>query len=280
MLPRLRRPGAGDLAICFEYAVHSAIKNGDPMVLDRVGDALSLCELDGSELSSILFAVEKRGSEQLVSTARTLITPESRLISGSGGQSVQLQRHLQGIAQAFRRRAAREPLAPSISGSWKADLFLGRVDANEWVAATVRSNLRSPKAARGCRVEIVPAKKSADLPYKDDARNLIVCPLLYDGNFMRIFREGWQIAQVFIEADARLPSEEAFSRPSMRRVARMLEDLRDAGVLDVIVDQTLLPQAQPELLDTELETAEVQAIRGVAGQMKTVVAPVPLTRDS
>jgi hypothetical protein len=66
----------------------------------------------------------------------------------------------------------------------------------------------------------------------------------------------------------------------MRRVARMLEDLRDAGVLDVIVDQTLLPQAQPELLDTELETAEVQAIRGVAGQMKTVVAPVPLTRDS
>jgi hypothetical protein len=65
----------------------------------------------------------------------------------------------------------------------------------------------------------------------------------------------------------------------MRQVAHILEDLRDAGVLEV-VDQTLLPQAQPELLDTELETAEVQAIRGVAGQMKTVVAPVPLTRDS
>jgi capsular exopolysaccharide synthesis family protein len=280
MLPRLRRPGEGDLGICFEYAVHSAIKNRDPMVLDRVGYALSLCDLGGSELSSILFAVEKSGSEQLVGTARTLMTPESRLISGSGGQSVNLQRHLQGIAQAFRRRAAREPLPPSISGSWKADLFLGTVDADQWVAATVRSNVSSLEAARGLRIGIVPASKSEpDLPYKDDARNLIVCPLLHDGNFMQIFQQGWQIAQAFIEADARLPSEEALSRPSMRQVARILEDLRDAGVLEV-VDQSLLPQAQPELLDTERETAEVQLTRGVVGQMKTVVAPVPLTRVS
>jgi capsular exopolysaccharide synthesis family protein len=280
MLPRLRRPGYGDLGICFEYAVHSAIKNRDPMILDRVGYALSLCELDGSELSSILFAVEKRGSEQLVSTARTLITPESRLISGTGGQSVKLQRHLQGIAQAFRRRDAREPVPSSISGSWKPDLFLGRADSNQWVGATVRSNVRTLEAARGLRVGIVPAIESEpDLPYKDDARNLIVCPLLYDGHFMQIFQEGWQIAQAFIGADARLPSADSLSRPSMRRVARILQDVRESGILEV-ADQTLLPQAQPELLNTEPETAEVQAIRGVAGQMKTVVAPVPLTRVS
>ena len=281
ILPRLRRPGDGDLGICFEYAVHSAIKNRDPMVLDWVDYALNLCDLGGSELSSILFAVEKSGSEQLVSSARTLITPESRLISGTGGQSVNLQRHLRGIAQAFRRRDAREPLPySSISGSWNADLFLGRADADQWVGATVKSNVRSLEAARGLRVGIVPASDSEpDLPYKDDARNLIVCPLLHDGKFMQIFQEGWQIAQAFIWADARLPSEAALSRPSMRRVAGILEDVREFGVLEV-VDQTLLPQAQPELLETEPETAEVQLTRGVVGQMKTVVAPVPLTRET
>ncbi len=36
MMPRLRRPGDGDLGICFEYAVHDAVRRRDPMVLASI----------------------------------------------------------------------------------------------------------------------------------------------------------------------------------------------------------------------------------------------------
>ncbi len=117
MMPRLRRPGDGDLGICFEYAVHDAVRRRDPMVLERVDDALTrLCGLPGQALDSILFAVEKSGSEQLIGTARELVTTESRLMSGTRGQPAKLHKHIEGIARAFRRPAARQALPYSISG--------------------------------------------------------------------------------------------------------------------------------------------------------------------
>lgn len=276
MLPRLRRPGDGDLGICFEYAVHDAIWTGNPMVLDRVDDALSrLCGLDGQDLASILFAVEKIGSEQLINTERRLVTPESRLMSGTRGQPAKLQKHMEGIAQAFRRPSAREALPYSISGVWKADLFLGKVDSDRWVATSVKSNPRSLESARGLRIGIVPASHTeTDRPYMDDRKNLAVCPLLHDGNFMQIFYEGWQVVQAFLSADARLPTEAALPRPPMRQVARILEDSRDFPVIDV-VDQTLLPLAQPELLDTQRKEAQVELTSDVAPEMETVLAPAP-----
>ena len=129
MLPRLRRPGDGDCGICFEYAVHDAVRRQDPMVLERVDDALSrLCSIAGSEVDSILFAVEKSGSEQLIDTASDLVTIQSQIMSGTRGRPAKLQKHIRGIAQAFRRPSAREALPYSISGLWKADLFIGRTE--------------------------------------------------------------------------------------------------------------------------------------------------------
>jgi hypothetical protein len=130
MLGRLRRPGDGDVGICFEYAVHDAMRRDEAMVLERVERGLQLCNVRGDELDSILFAVEKTGSEQLIDTARDLVTPESLLLAGSRGRPAQLQRHIDGIAQAFRRPAARDALPYSISGVWKADLFLGATDSD------------------------------------------------------------------------------------------------------------------------------------------------------
>jgi hypothetical protein len=40
MLPRLYRPGDGDVGICFEYAVHEATNNGDAQVLSRIESAV------------------------------------------------------------------------------------------------------------------------------------------------------------------------------------------------------------------------------------------------
>lgn len=275
MLPRLRRPGDGDLGICFEYAVHGAVRDGNPMVLERIQDALQLCGLPGDEIASILFAVEKTGSEQLIATQRNLITTDSRLMSGTRGQPAKLHKHIEGIAQAFRRPSAREALPYSISGVWKADLFLGTTDADRWVGTTVKSNARSLESARGLRVGIVPASHTeTDAPFKDEKRNLVVCPLLHDGNFMQVFIEGWQVVQTFLAADARMPSEVALPRPPMRQVAQLLADRREYAIPE-IVDQALSALAQPHLLETEEEEAEV-VVEGPEAEVQAVIAPEPL----
>lgn len=61
MLPRMYRAGDGDVGICFEYAVHDAVKRGDPKVVEKINDGMkTYCKVKGSETSSILFGAEKR----------------------------------------------------------------------------------------------------------------------------------------------------------------------------------------------------------------------------
>jgi hypothetical protein len=272
MLARLRRPGDGDLGICFEYAIHDAMRRQEPMVLERVDAALGLCPVPGTSLDSILFAVEKSGSEQLIDTARDLVTADSRILSGTRGHPAKLQRHIEGIAQAFRRPQARAALPYSISGIWKADLFLGKTDSDRWVATTVKVNRKRLEGARGLRVGIVPAsERETDKPYKDDHRNLVVCPLLHDGDFMEVFYQGWEVVRTFLAADALVPPEAALPRPPMRQVARMLEDRRDYPLMDVV--HGLESLAQPELLDTDARQGAVELRRGGMPETRSVVAP-------
>lgn len=74
----------------------------------------------------------------------------------------------------------------------------------------------------------MPAReRETDMPFLDERRNLMVCPLLHDGNFMQIFYEGWELVQQFLAADVRLPVEAALPRSPMRQVARMLADRRE-----------------------------------------------------
>ncbi len=278
MLARLQRPGDGDCGICFEYAVHDSLRRQDARVVERVDEALQLCNVPGNALRSILFAVEKTGSEQLIDTARDLVTGESRLLSGTRGQPAKLNKHMEGIAQAFRRPSARAALPWSISGVWKADLFLGNTDTDRWVATTVKVNPNALEAARGLRVGIVPASHTeTDAPYVDDRRNLVVCPLLHDGNFMQVFYEGWQIVQAFLAADARMPTEVALPRPPMRQVAQMLVDRREFPVPDVY--EALAAFAQPELLVTEEQQADVELQRGAETEVQSVVVPEAQTID-
>jgi len=276
MLARLRRPGDGDCGICFEYAVHDAVRARNPMVLERIDDALTrLCNVAGDDVASILFAVEKTGSEQLIDTARDLVTDESRIRSGTRGQPAKLQKHIEGIAQAFRRPSARQALPYSISGLWKADLFIGHTDTDRWVGTTVKVNPSQLEGARGLRLGIVPATDTAtDAPYLDERRNLVVCPLLYDGNFMQVFFAGWRIVQAFLTADAKMPEAVALDRPPEREVARVLAERRNYPVVDVV--EALGAFAQPELLKTEPQQASVVLTRGDQIEMPTVIAPEAL----
>ena len=61
MLGRLRRKGDGDVGICYEYAVHDALRRSDPRVAERVSDAIQrYCKVPGKRLDSILFGAERQ----------------------------------------------------------------------------------------------------------------------------------------------------------------------------------------------------------------------------
>jgi hypothetical protein len=163
----------------------------------------------------------------------------------------------------------------SISGLWKADLFVGYTDTDRWLATTVKINRSLLEGAKGLRIGIVPAREGfSDAIQRDDARNLVICPLPYDGGFMEIFYQGWGVVKQFIAADANIPKEVSLPRQPDRQVARYLHERRDFPVLSVI--EALLPLAQPELLLTKEQDASLISRRESVFAVETgaIVAPI------
>lgn len=277
MLPRLYRPGDRDCGICFEYAVHAALTDREPTVAERVHDAMSKCGVPGEQPESILFGVEKTGALNLINTAKERLTDESRLLAGNRGQPAKLKRHIDSIAAAFRKKEARQALPWSISGLWKADLFLGYTDSDRWVATTVKINPTQLEGAQGLRIGIVPARGGAeDDIRRDDRRNLIICPLPHDHGFMEVFYEGWSVVQQFITADARVPREVYLPRHAGRQVALFLAERREFPVVDVI--DALKPLSQPELLKTEAQAAQLVSRRETNPEVETGALVTPMAR--
>jgi hypothetical protein len=278
LLSRLYRPGDGDCGICFEYAVHDAVVRREPAVLERVTDVLSrFCKVPGASTDSILFGAEKSGALQLIETARDRLTEESMLLYGTAGRPVKLKRHIDSIARALHNPRVRPDLPDSIRGIWKADLFLGKGDSDRWVGTTVKINEDHLEGARGLRIGIVPARQGrSDAPRKDDLRNLVICPLSYDGSFMEIFYRGWGVVKQFIAADAQVPKEVFLPVPADRQVARLLAERREFPVLDVI--EALEPLAQPQLLQTDHRSAQVIDASVTRSDIRMVVAPSPKLR--
>lgn len=258
-LAREYRAGDGDCGICFEYAVHDAVRRKDAMVLDPVYEVLTTyCKIDGDTPESILFGAEKAGSQQLIDTAKEMLTPESVLLSGYRGRPANLRRHIESAAREFRRRkiGTGESLLPqSISGLWKADLFLGKPESDKWVGTSVKINPDQLEGAKGLRVGIVPARTGGDAPRRDVKRNLIICPLPYDGSFMEVFYRGWVLVKAFLAADAKMPRPASLPLSPDRQVAQLLVERAKFPVLEVIA--ALNDLAQPELLETTEREAGV-----------------------
>jgi hypothetical protein len=275
MLARLRRPGDGDVGICFEYAVHDALTRNDPVVLPRVNDALNLCNVPGASITSILFGAEKSGALNLIDTAKGLLTPDSVLLYGTKGRPVKLKHHIDSVASAFRKPAARLTLPTSISGLWKADLFTGRRDTDRWIGTTLKINRDQLEGAKGLRVGIVPAQHGeSDAITRDDKRNLVICPLPYDGSFMQVFYQAWEVVVQFLAFDANVPKEAALPRPPSRQVARFLEDRRGFSVVEVI--EALAPLAQPHLLRTQETSASIIETKTATTETTSaLLAPIP-----
>lgn len=273
MLTRLYRPGDGDVGICFEYAVHEALSQRDSRVSERVDDALKLCKIRAnSSPKSILFGVEKSGAVQLIDTAKGILTDDSRTLAGKAGQPPRLLRRLNVIAAAFRRPTTRLALPNSVRGLWKADLFLGSVETQQWVGTSVKINPSQLEGAAGLRIGIVPTRQGkSDKVRIDEGRGLVVCPLHHDADFMQTFYEGWRVVQAFIGSDAKVPSEAVLPRPVDREICRMLEERREFSTLEVI--DALKFFAQPELLETDAADVSLEKIQGET-ETSTILAPI------
>jgi hypothetical protein len=275
MLGRLRKRGDGDCGIAFEYAVHDAVISSQPIVVERVADALTKCRIVRGDPASILFAIEKTGSQQLISTEIRLITENSRVLTGQPGQPVKLRKYLNALAAAFRRPGTRLNLPQSIRGLWKADLFLGSTEPDHWVGTTVKINPAHLEAARGLRVAIVPSLAGhSDGIRLDEQRNLVICPMPHDGSFMQVFYEGWRIVQALCETDFKMPREVDIPNPMHREVARIFVERRDFPVAGVI--EATRKFAQPDLLTTRTEiVSNVPFATTLAPGTSTIITPFP-----
>ncbi len=275
MLPRLYRPGDRDCGLCFEYAVHDALSTENQSVVERVNDALSkYCNINGNNPTSLLFGAEKSGALNLINTAKDRLTDESSLLYGTRGRPAKLKHHIDSIAAAFRRKEVREALPWSISGTWKCDLFVGYTDIDRWVETTVKINPTHLEGARGLRIGIVPARQGlSDSLRLDSKRNLVICPLPHDGDFMEVFYQGWVVVQQFLASDAKLPKEVYLPRQAERQVARFLEERREFPIVDVL--EAIYPLSQPELLDTkEQEVDAINTRETTEIETDTIIAPI------
>lgn len=274
-LGRVRKANDGDLGVAFEYAVHDAVMNGTPIVMDRVSSALSKCNIRHGDPASILFAMEKTGAKQLIQTQRELITTDSRVLSGKRGQPVKLNRYMNQLAAAFHRPTTRLALPRSIRGLWKADLFLGSTTPDHWVGTTIKVNPRALEGAPGLRIAIVPTSSGrSDAIRLDEHKNLIICPLPHDYSFMQTFHEGMRIVQVLVARDFKMPTDPELPNPMHREVARVYVERRDYTVQEVLDAVKIF--AQPELLDTETEElTSVKFETSQSADTSTMLGPIP-----
>lgn len=259
--------------------MHDAVRNENPIVQERVGEALSQCRIQEGDPKSILFAIEKQGSKQLVDTDINLLTEESRVLSGKRGQPAKLKGYLNQLAAAFRRPTTRLNLPQSIRGLWKADLFLGSNVPDHWVGTSVKYNPLHLEAAPGLRVAIVPTQSGrSDAIRLDEQKNLIICPIPHDASFMQTFHEGWRIAQALCESDFKMPKDVGLPTPLHREAARVFVERRDFAVGEVI--EATEKFAQPHLLETNTETVVTADLGTEKAETQTVVGPFPLMGET
>ena len=267
-LAREYREGSGDCGICFEYAVHDAIKAKDHRVYDLISELIDdRCGIAGGA-ESILFGAEKNGAVSLIETPEDWITDDARILAGSVGQPAKLRKQWNRIKKALRDQEARDKLPESIKGLWKADLFVGNVNQERWIGTTLKINPVDFEGAPGLRLGIYPERKQGEAPTIDEDRNLILCPLPYNGSFMELFYSSFFIVKTFCAADARIPKPVALPNASDRHVAALLEERREFPIIEII--DAMEPMAQPRLLKTryvgekQLEFDEIIAVAPVA----------------
>ena len=269
--------GDGDLGNAFEFVVHHAVINGDPVVAERIVDALKLCRINAEDPGSIFFAVEKRKAKQLIDTRLDLITPDSVSMSGRAGRPMKLMPYMNQLAAAFYRETAALNLPQSAKGLWKADLFLGSLNEDRWVGTSVKSNPRdiTVRSMAGLRIAILPSSFSpTDAVRIDEQRQIVMCPLPYDGSFVASFYQAWHLMQTLVAYNFGVVPDHLLTTAPERHIAELYKQHREHTIEQVLEATSYL--AQPHLLDETTQTAISLAFQSdVTSETSGIVAPVP-----
>ena len=279
MLGRLRKEADGDCGIAFEYAMHEAVNSRDPNVVERVADALNKCGISGGYPASILFAMEKSGAQELISTEPRLVADRSSVLLGEGGRPVSLRDSLSAISAAFRLPDSLLNVAQSIRGLWRTELFFGSADLDRWVGASVSIGQLILGNARGPRIVIIPrVPGESDAVRLDEQRNVVVCPVPHDGSFIRIFHDGWHIVQALCARNFEIAGID-IPNPLHREVARIYAERREFPILEVV--EATRKFAQPELLTTSTEiVTNVQFETTVVPATSMMITPIARTSNA
>jgi hypothetical protein len=280
MLGRLRKEADGDCGIAFEYAVHDAIISREPIIAERLADALGKCGIGQGDPASILFAIEKSGAQELISTEAGLVMDNSLVLLGEGGRPVSLKEHLGAIGAAFRLPGALLNLAQSIRGLWKTELFLGSSGRDQWVGASVNISRSQLTAAEGPRIAIIPSVTGvSDAVRPDEHKNVVICPLPHDGSFMQIFHEGWKIVQTLCARNFEMPGSSDVPNPLHREVARIFAERRRFPIVEVV--DAIRKFAQPELLTTSAKIVpNIPFGNTMVPAASTIITPIARTVTS
>jgi hypothetical protein len=266
-LARIYQEGSGDFGICFEYALHDAIRARHKSIYPVVEEVLhSFCKIKGAA-ESILFGIEKNGTLNIVQTAENSLTDDARVLVGKPGKPPFLKQRVSILERAFRSVKHRDRLPHSIRGLWQADLFLGSPSAEQWIGTTLKVNREDLKPAPGLRVGVFPSS-TKEGPRKDPDKNLIICPLPYRGDFMVLFGASFQIAKQLMHSNGAMPKTPALIYEDDLTVAEWLSDRRKYPVMDIL--EALQPLMQPGLLKSE------KSVDSVAASNVETFAPMPL----
>ena len=246
-LARIYQEGSGDFGVCFEYALHDAIRSRQPSIYPIISEVLySFCKIKGDP-ESILFGLEKNKTLRVVETAENSLTEDARVLVGKVGKPPFLRHRVAILERAFRSVKHRNKLPQSISGLWKADLFIGSPTSEQWVGTTLKVNKEELQEAPGLRVGVYPAKQKEG-PSKDSKKNMILCPLPYRGDFMELFGASFQIAKQLMHANGEMPKPPALVYEDDLTVAEWLAARRTYPLMDIL--EALHPLMQPGLILT------------------------------